>query len=71
MTCKHKFVENYLNAIELEYATIDSTALQEIRMDISLRYHKGKDKAGDVFPLHQLDEVQENINQWKNNINGT
>ena len=68
MSGKHKCVENYLNAIELEYKTINNTALQEIRMNISVRYHEGKDKAGNPFPLHPLDEVQENINQWTKRI---
>ena len=59
---KHKCVENYLNAIKLEYKTIDNTALQEIHMNISVRYYEGNDKTGYVFPLHPLGEVQENIN---------
>ena len=37
-------------------------------MNICVRYHEGKDKAGDPFPLHPLDKVQENINQWKKRI---
>ena len=61
---KHKCVENYLNAIQLEYKTIDNVALQEIRMNISVRYHEGNDKTGGASPMHPLDEVQENINQW-------
>ena len=64
MSGKHKCVENYLNAIELEYKTIDNVALQEIRMNISVRYHEGEDKSGFEYPMHPLDEVQENINQW-------
>ena len=68
MSGKHKCVENYLNAIELEYKAIDNIALQEIRMNISVRYHANKDKSGYLFPLHPLDEVQENINQWTKRI---
>ena len=63
MSGKHKCAENYLNAIELEYKIIDTTALQEICMNIIVRYHEGNDKAGYAFPLHPPDEVQENINQ--------
>ena len=40
---KHKCVENYLNAIDLEYKTVDNVTLQEIRMNVSCRYHEGKD----------------------------
>ena len=68
MSGKHKCVENYLNAIELEYKAIDNIALQEVRMNISVRYHANKDKNGHIFPLHPLDEVQENINQWTKRI---
>ena len=68
MSGKHKCVENYLNAIELEYKSIDNIALQEIRMNISVRYHADIDKTGHIFPLHPLDEVQENINQWTKRI---
>ena len=68
MSGKHKCVENYLNAIELEYKSIDNIALQEIRMNISVRYNADKDKTGHIFPLHPLDEVQENINQWTKRI---
>ena len=63
---KHKCVENYLNAIDLEYKQIDNTTLQEIRMNISCRYHTGCDKRGYSFPMHPLDEVQENVNLWTN-----
>ena len=68
MSAKHKCVENYLNAIELEYKTIDNITLQEVRMNISVRYHEGTDKSGFVFPMHPLDEMQENINQWTKKI---
>ena len=61
---KHKCVENYLNTIELEYKTIDNVALQEVHMNISVRYHEGQDKYDNDFPLHPLDEMQENVNQW-------
>ena len=54
----------YLNAIDLEYSIIDNISLQEVRMNISVRYHEGKDKRGEPYPMHPLDEVQENINQW-------
>ena len=65
---KHKCVENYLNAIELEYQNIDNISLQEVRMNISVRYHEGNDVKGNAFPLHPLDEVQENVNQWTKRI---
>ena len=32
-------------------------------MNISVRYHEGKDKRGEIYPMYPLDEVQENINQ--------
>ena len=59
MSWKHKYVENCLNAIELEYTAIDNIILQEVRMNISVRYHADKDKKGHIFPLHLLDEYQE------------
>ena len=65
---KHKCVENYLNAIDLEYKKIDNVTLQEIRMNISCRYHTGCDKRGYIFPMHPLDEVQENVNLWTKRI---
>ena len=34
-------------------------------MNISCRYHKGCDKRGMQYPMNPLDEVQENINLWK------
>ena len=37
-------------------------------MNISCRYHLGKDKRGDHFPQHPLGEVQENINCWAKRI---
>ena len=37
-------------------------------MNISCRYHEGKDKRGNNFPQHPLDEVQENINAWTRRI---
>lgn len=46
MSGKHTFIENYLNAIDLEYKAIDNIALQEIRMNISVCYHAYKDKSG-------------------------
>ena len=33
-------------------------------MNLSVRYHKGNDKAGFSYPMHPLDEAQEHINQW-------
>lgn len=57
MSGKHECVENYLNAIELEYSTIDNISYQEIRMNISVRYHDGKDKRGENCHMHHLDEV--------------
>jgi len=51
---KHKCVENYLNAIDLEYSIIDNIGLQEVRMNISVRYHEGKDKRGKLYPMHPL-----------------
>ena len=68
MSGKHKCVENYLNEIELEYKTIDSITLQEVRMNISVHYYEGTDKSGFVFPMHPLDEIQENVNQWTKKI---
>ena len=65
---KHKCVENYLNAIDLEYKKIDNITLQEIRMNISCRYHTGCDKRGKQFPMHPLDEVQKNVNLWTKRI---
>ena len=65
---KHKCVENYLNAIDLEYKQIDNITLQEIRMNISCRYHTGCDKREYSFPMHPLDEVQENVNLWTKRI---
>ena len=37
-------------------------------MNVSCRYHEGKDRFGDPYPLHPLDEVQENINLWTKKI---
>ena len=68
MSGKHKCVKNYLNAIELEYKEVDNIILQEVRMNISVRYHANKDKLCHIFPLHALGEVQENINQWTKRI---
>ena len=65
---KHKCVENYLNSIDLEYKKVDNITLQEIRMNISCRYHIGCDKRGMPFPMHPLDEVQENVNLWTKRI---
>lgn len=65
---KHKCVENYLTAMETEYKKISNTTLQEIRMNISCRYHAGCDSKGIPFPQHPLDEVQENVNAWTKRI---
>ena len=65
---KHKCVENYLTGVETEYGRVSNITLQEIRMNISCRYHKGKDKRGNEFKQHPLDEVQENINAWTKRI---
>ena len=65
---KHTCVENYLTGIETEYGRVSNTSLQEIRMNISCRYHEGKDRMGNEFPQHPLDEVQENINAWTKRI---
>ena len=65
---KHKCVENYLAGIETEYGKVSNTSLQEIRMNISCRYHEGKDRMSNEFPQHPLDEVQENINAWTKRI---
>ena len=65
---KYKCVEKYLNAIDLEYKKIDNITLQEIRMNISCRYHTGCGKRGYSFPMHPLDEVQENVNLWTKRI---
>ena len=45
---KHKCVENYLTAMETEYKRISNITLQEIRYNISIRYHKGRDTCGNV-----------------------
>ena len=65
---KYKCVENYLTGMETEYKKISNTTLQEIRMNICCRYHSGRDLRGNVFPLHPLDEVQENVNAWTKRI---
>ena len=57
MSVKHTCVESYLNAIELEYNTIDNIMLQEVRINISVRYHEGNNKAGFVYLMHPLDEL--------------
>ena len=41
---KHKCVVNYLTGVETEYGRVSNTTLQEIRMNISCRYHAGNDK---------------------------
>ena len=46
---KQKYVENYLTSIENKYTGVDSTTLQEIRMNISCRYHTGCDSAGNKY----------------------
>ena len=61
-------MENYLSAIDLEYKSVDNIKLQEIRMNVSCRYHKSKDRYADPYPLHPLDEVQENVNLWTKKI---
>lgn len=33
-------------------------------MNICCRYHFGRDLRSNIFPLHTLDEVQENVNDW-------
>ena len=65
---KHKCVENYLTGMETEYQEISNTTLQEIRMNISCRYHAGCDSKENQFPQHPLDEVQENVNAWTERI---
>ena len=65
---KHKCVENYLTGMETEYKKIANTTLQEIRMNISCRYHAGCDSKGSPFPQHPLDEVQEHVNAWTKRI---
>ena len=65
---KHKCVENYLTGMETEYKKISNTTLQEIRMNISCRYHAGCDSRGNLYPQHPLDEVQENVNTWTKRI---
>ena len=59
---KHKCVENYLTCVKTEYGKINNTTLQEIRMNISCRYHAGKDGMGREYPQYPLDDVQEHIN---------
>ena len=59
---KYKCVENYVVAIDLKYTNIDNITLQDIRMNISCKYHEVVDRNDNAFPLHPLDEVQENIN---------
>ena len=61
---EHKCVENYLTVMEAEYKRIVNSTLQEIRMNISCKYHEGKDNRSKAYPLHTLDEVQENVNTW-------
>ena len=68
MSGKQKCAENYLNSIELEYKAIDSITLQEVRMNINIRYHANKDKLGHILSFHPLDEVQGNINQWMKRV---
>ena len=62
---KRKYVTHYLNTNELEYNIIDNI---EVRMNIDVRYHEGKDKCGEPYPMHPLDEVQESIKQWTKRI---
>ena len=65
---KHKCVENYLDAIDLEYKNIDNITLQEIKMNISCRYHEGVDRNGNTLTLQPIDKVKENINCWTKRI---
>ena len=37
-------------------------------MNISVRYHEGKDKRGEPYHIPPLDEVQDNTNQWMKQI---
>ena len=41
---------------------------QDIHMNISCRYHTGCDKRSYPYPIHPLDEVQENVNIWTKHI---
>ena len=65
---KHKCVENYLTSMETEVKKVTNKTLQEIRMNISCRYHAGCDSRGHPYPQHPLDEVQENVNLWTKKI---
>ena len=57
MSGMHKCVENYLNVIDLEYSIIDNIGLQEVQMNISVRYHEEKDKRGEIYHIHPLVDV--------------
>ena len=58
---KHKCVKNYLNAVDLEYNNIDIISLQEVRTNICCQYYKSTDSNSNMYSLHPLDKVKENI----------
>lgn len=58
---KHHCVNTYLNAIDLDFKIVDNKIFQEIQMNMSCRYHDGKESYGDKYPMHPLDDVQERI----------
>jgi len=53
-----------LNAIKLEYKNIDNISLQNVRINISGRYHEVNDIYGNLFPPHPLNGVEERIHRW-------
>lgn len=63
MLGKHAYVGKYFNANELEHITIGNIVLQQIRMNLSVRYQEGNNKAGFVHTIRPLNEGQEITNQ--------
>ena len=53
-----------MNTIDREYGSIKYEHLQDIRVNMACRYHCGRDKDGQLFPLHVLDSVMENVNMY-------
>ena len=59
---KNKYYELCLGQMERRYNDISQTQLNEIRINASCRYRR--DNKENVYSMHVLDELMENVNYW-------
>ena len=61
---KNNYVEIVLSQLEKKYKSLNLKQLQEIRMNVGVRYRGDNEMNKSGQSIHVLDELMENVNMW-------